>query len=78
MNTAPQCLPPLGNWGTSCSISAQESAATPRQYTQVNQIHAEGRKGGSSVAAAILNALIMLDGRGVGDGKAGELGEMGV
>jgi precorrin-8X/cobalt-precorrin-8 methylmutase len=40
-------------------ISVVESKATLAQ-TPVNQIRVEGRKGGSSVAAAILNALIML------------------
>ena len=40
-------------------ISVLESKATLAQ-TPVNQIRVEGRKGGSPVAAAILNALIML------------------
>lgn len=40
-------------------ISVLESKATLAN-TPVNQIRVEGRKGGSSVAAAILNALIML------------------
>jgi len=40
-------------------ISVVESKAALAQ-TPVNQIRVEGRKGGSSVAAAILNALIML------------------
>ncbi len=40
-------------------ISVVESKATLAQ-TSVNQIRVEGRKGGSSVAAAILNALITL------------------
>lgn len=40
-------------------ISVLESKAALAQ-TQVNQIRIEGRKGGSPVAAAILNALIVL------------------
>lgn len=40
-------------------ISVLESKATLAN-TPVNQIRVEGRKGGSAVAAAILNALIML------------------
>jgi precorrin-8X/cobalt-precorrin-8 methylmutase len=40
-------------------ISVVESKAALAQ-TPVNQIRVEGRKGGSPVAAAILNALIML------------------
>ena len=40
-------------------ISVLESKATLAQ-TPVNQIRVEGRKGGSPVAAAILNALIVL------------------
>ena len=40
-------------------ISVLESKATLAN-TPVNQIRVEGRKGGSSVAAAILNALIVL------------------
>jgi len=40
-------------------ISVLESKAALAQ-TQVNQIRLEGRKGGSPVAAAILNALIVL------------------
>ena len=46
-------------------ISVLESKAT-LAHTPVNQIRVEGRKGGSPVAAAILNALIVLawEGRG--------------
>jgi precorrin-8X/cobalt-precorrin-8 methylmutase len=40
-------------------ISVLESKAALAQ-TQVNQIRIEGRKGGSPVAAAILNALVVL------------------
>ena len=40
-------------------ISVLESKAT-LAHTPVNQIRVEGRKGGSPVAAAILNALIVL------------------
>ena len=40
-------------------VSVLESKAA-LAHTPVNQIRVEGRKGGSSVAAAILNALIML------------------
>ena len=40
-------------------ISVVESKAT-LAHTPVNQIRVEGRKGGSPVAAAILNALIVL------------------
>lgn len=47
-------------------ISVVESKVALAQ-TPVNQIRVEGRKGGSPVAAAILNALIMLAWEGVGE-----------
>ena len=56
-------------------ISVLESKATLAN-TPVNQIRVEGRKGGSPVAAAILNALIVLawEGESRGDGEQGRWG----
>ena len=58
-------------------ISVLESKAA-LAHTPVNQIRVEGRKGGSPVAAAILNALIVLaweEERGGVLSGAGEAGE---
>jgi precorrin-8X/cobalt-precorrin-8 methylmutase len=52
-------LPPLVIGAPVGFISVLESKAALAQ-TSVNQIRVEGRKGGSPVAAAILNALIIL------------------
>jgi precorrin-8X/cobalt-precorrin-8 methylmutase len=57
-------------------ISVLESKAALAQ-TQVNQIRVEGRKGGSPVAAAILNALIVLAWE-EGQGDKGTGGQGGV
>jgi len=59
MNCQPQ-FPPLVI-GAPVGFNLESKATLP---IQPNQIRVEGRKGGSSVAAAILNALSWLGGRG--------------
>ncbi len=58
-------------------ISVLESKAT-LAHTSVNQIRVEGRKGGSPVAAAILNALIVLAWEEERTGEQGDKGTRGL
>lgn len=75
-NSLSTTVPPLVIGAPVGFISVLESKATLAQ-TPVNQIRVEGRKGGSPVAAAILNALIVLawEELGGGDKERGRGGE---